>query len=257
MIQREPSDAGATDLALARVEAHYRHDARGRLTALNQFDGGAAPLFYLQRVLPTTTAPDGRVIARVRADVPDPVAEQLLTLAALEVVPRDWRIPPEHGARYRALLEAFLPTPRNAPVVPWFGPAWRFPPDWQAPAVQVADVSNVVIDQCSAHLLAHYLSDWLGDVDQRDPFLASVVDDTATAVCASSRSSECLCEAGVETAPAFRRQGHARLAVCAWAAAVASGGRTAFYSTSWRNDASLALASGLKLIPFASDYHLG
>jgi hypothetical protein len=65
------------DLLLDRVNALYRCDARGRLTSINEWDGGPAPRFYLLRTA-------GRAICRVRADVPQELARRLEELAALE-----------------------------------------------------------------------------------------------------------------------------------------------------------------------------
>ena len=51
------------DLALKRVEALFRYDGHGRLTSINEWNGGAAPRFFLMRTI------DG-VICRFRADLP-------------------------------------------------------------------------------------------------------------------------------------------------------------------------------------------
>ena len=59
--------------------------------------------------------------------------------------------------------------------------------------------------------------------------------------------------AGVDTATDYRRRGFARRVVAAWAADVMNGGRTAFYSTTWENTASRAIARGLGLRFFGED----
>ena len=74
-----------------------------------------------------------------------------------------------------------------------------------------------------------------------------------TKICASARISPGAAEAGVETVAAYRGQGCAQVAVEAWAAAVRESGRVPFYSTSWDNAASRAVARKLGLIPFAED----
>jgi len=47
------------------------------------------------------------------------------------------------------------------------------------------------------------------------------------------------------------------MAVVAWAAAVRQGGRVPLYSTDWENTAARALASRLRLVCYAEDFHIG
>jgi mono/diheme cytochrome c family protein len=63
-------------------------------------------------------------------------------------------------------------------------------------------------------------------------------------------------EAGVETAASCRGRGYAAPVVAAWARAVRDVGRVPLYSTSWRNEASRAVARKLGLVCFGSDLHI-
>ena len=62
--------------------------------------------------------------------------------------------------------------------------------------------------------------------------------------------------AGVETHLDFRRRGHAADAVAGWAFAVRALGAAPFYSTSWDNLASQAVAARLGFRLAALDFHV-
>ena len=100
------------------------------------------------------------------------------------------------------------------------------------------------------------MSDWLPDVEHRSPFLAAIENDQAVAVCASVRISAAAHEAGVETHPGHRRKGHAARVVAAWVAAVLATGAAPYYSTSWDNLASQAVARRLEFELVGVDYHV-
>ena len=63
-------------------------------------------------------------------------------------------------------------------------------------------------------------------------------------------------EAGVETSPAWRRKGHARAVVAAWALAVRASGLLPLYSTDWSNAASRGVAASLDLVAFGEDWNI-
>jgi hypothetical protein len=105
-------------------------------------------------------------------------------------------------------------------------------------------------------VLSEPVEAWCEDVAGGQTIYGAIVGGAAVSVCASARQTPVADEAGVETALAFRGQGHAAPAVLAWAAAVRRAGREPLYSTSWSNRASLALARRLGLIQFASDLHI-
>ena len=75
-------------------------------------------------------------------------------------------------------------------------------------------------------------------------------------VCRSVRITPAAHEAGVETLPAFRGRGYAPDVVAGWARVVQSLGAMPFYSTSWENTASQAVAKKLHLVPYGTDFHV-
>ena len=98
--------------------------------------------------------------------------------------------------------------------------------------------------------------DWRDEVDERQPFIVSVEDGAAVALCCSVRITSTAHAAGVETLPAARRRGMASQAVAAWARAVDDLGALALYSTSWDNVASQAVARRLGMKLIGVDFHV-
>ncbi|MGH7463221.1 MAG: GNAT family N-acetyltransferase, partial [Longimicrobiales bacterium] len=132
---------------------------------------------------------------------------------------------------------------------------------WQGPVFVCEGTSPcapeiVRITETNADLLAAYLSAWLPDVPTSEFMFATVVDGHAVAVCSSVRVTSEAHEAGVETAPDFRRRGYAAKSVLAWAAAIRGAGYSPLYSTSWQNAASRAVAARANLRRFGSDFHI-
>jgi RimJ/RimL family protein N-acetyltransferase len=114
----------------------------------------------------------------------------------------------------------------------------------------------VAVTQHNADVLRPLLDDWIPDVELCQPMMATSVSGCAVAVCGSVRRTAAAHEAGVETAPLYRRAGFASQAVSAWAVAVRDIGRVPLYSTSCHNEASLAVAHRLCLRSFGSDLHI-
>jgi hypothetical protein len=224
------------DLAINRVATLYRHDSRGRIVEVNQWQGGTPARFTLMR-----TADD--VICRFRADVPDNLAHNLEELCSQE--PRG----PElgkllaHHQRYRTLLSSHAQIEGVSA-----GPAYIFTQD------AAGSVAPVMIGARNAHLLRGGLEDWIPDVPYRQPFMAMVEDGHAVAVCASVRISATVHCAGVETRPEYRHRGHAVNAAAGWGRAVRALAATPFYSTSWENIASQRVAGRLGLSMVAVDF---
>jgi hypothetical protein len=75
-------------------------------------------------------------------------------------------------------------------------------------------------------------------------------------VCFCARQSAAAAEAGLETAERFRGRGLGPRVTAAWALAIRASGRLPLYSTSWSNEASLAVARKLRLEACASDWSL-
>jgi len=221
------------------VATGYRHDARNRLAGVNDWIQRPVPRLWLGRTIEGVTW-------RFRGDLPDRLC------AALERYCRDEPACAGHPAaapkflrEYAALLEGHAPVERH-----WSGPTCWFP---TAPSsVQ----SAIAITADNAHLLVGALEPWRPDVPQQQPMYAAIVDDVAAAVCASVRITDVAHAAGVETAPDHRQRGLATAAVMAWASAVMSANRIAFYSTWWENAASQRLAARAGADVFGEEYHI-
>ena len=225
-----------SDLVLARIAALYHCDHRGRLVSVNQWDGGAAPRFFLMR-----TADE--IVCRFRADVPDDLVARLEDLGGQE--PKPPGMLPALYNRYLDILNAQASVDRV-----WAGPAYMCPQDL------VPSTSVVPISDDNAELLRCGFSHWLPDVPHRQPFMAVVEEDRAISICASVRISPAAHCAGVETQNGYRQRGYAASAVAAWAAAVRARGATPFYSTSWENHASQRVAARLELSLVGVDFHI-
>ncbi len=220
------------------VDALFTHDARGRMLRVNEPGGKPAPRFFLGRTA------HGNVW-RFRHDLDEGLVRQLESLCRAEP-PGDEFLPPPHGTGpYRELLDQASPV-----EAAWAGPAFCFPPDAGTAS------GAVLVTEQFADLLRPHLQAWTGGVLTRQPMLAVLHDGQAVALCASVRVTAAAHEAGVETAPAFRRRGYAARAVRAWAAAVRELGRVPLYSTSWDNAASRAVAGRLGLRRFGADLHI-
>jgi hypothetical protein len=226
------------DLANSRFATPHRHDSRGRIVEVNQWDGGTPARFTLMR-----TADD--VICRFRADVPDSLARMLEELCSQEPRGRELEKLPVHHHRYRTLLSSHAPVEAVSA-----GPAYIFTQDVEGSAAPIA------MGEGNAYLLRGGLEEWIPDVPHRKPFMAMVEDGHAVAVCASVRISVAVHCAGVETRPEYRLRGHAVNAAAGWGRAVRALGATPFYSTSWENIASQRVAQRLGLTMVALDFSI-
>ncbi len=229
-----------TDIALmkARLDALWRCDARGRMVARNQWDAGVAPRFHLARTQ------DGHV-CRYHASLPAELVEALEQACADTGDPAPLDAPPAAAERCLTLLAEHRPIEST-----WLGPSFVCT---SAPAPAPG---TVAINADNATLLERGLDDWLPDVPHRHPFIVTVREGRAVAVCASVRITQAVHEAGVETLPAYRRRGCARAAVAAWANAVRALGVTPCYSTAWSNAASINLARSLGFELLGADFHV-
>ncbi len=174
----------------------------------------------------------------VRSDVPDDLADELHRLARREPATPDLRTDPVHAQEYLSLVGGEVHS----------GPAFAFPDT-------IADPGEVVlIDE--AELLERHFADIAPEIEGRAPILAIVVDGGAVSVCYCARRSDGAAEAGLQTAPAYRGRGYGPRATAAWALALRASGRVPLYSTSWKNEASLAVARKLNLVGYASDWNI-
>lgn len=225
------------DLMALQAETLFRHDAAGRLVAVNEPGDLPAPRLFVGR----TT--EGN-LWRFRRDLPPALVRDLERALAAEPQTADLREPPAAFDRLRDLLEAHAPAERV-----WMGPAWHFPeePLPASDAVPLTTTDGLTLESPFAWLAAE-----VGDVQ---PCLAVIREGTVVSVCFSARTSPRAAEAGVETLEAQRGRGYAAAAVVAWAAAVRAAGRLPLYSTSWDNRASQGVATRLGLVLYGADLH--
>jgi len=169
----------------------------------------------------------------------DEQARAVTRLALDEPPTSDFLRPPKHMEEYMEILGGEFSA----------GPAFEFPE--RMPLVEEA-----VLIEDVGRLQASF-NGWTADeLPERSPIMAIVEDGVPVSICFCARVSELIAEAGVETAPEFRGRGLAGLATAAWAAEIQASGRTPIYSTSWSNEASLAVARKLGLVACASYWNL-
>lgn len=228
------------ELLDAHARALFTHDGRGRLLSVNEPWGGAgpAPLMFLGR----TRAGN---LWRFRADLPDALAEELGRLCEGEPSGADLRAAPRHAEEYVRLLTAHA-----AVRVVESGPAYRFG-EYPEPSRPV-----LAVTKANAEMLRGGFEDFVEELPSAQPFVAVMEGGRAVSVCRSVRVTAAAHEAGVETLPAFRGKGYARDATAGWALAVRSAGAAPLYSTSWENAASRSVARRLRLVHYASDFHV-
>ena len=231
--------APAALLAL-HVDAMFVH-AAGRITWVNDWQPRPAPRFWLGRTA-------GGNLWRFHASLPSTLTRELEVLCRREPAAGPDAIEPRFESEYRRLLEA-----DGDAVTPASGPCYAFTTSTTSPPFSG---TTVPVSLENAALLEGGLDDWLPDVPHQQPMVASVVEGQAVAVCASVRIRAGAYAAGVETLPAFRRQGHAVAAVAGWARAVRRLGAIPLYSTSWSNVASQSVAASLGLRAFGSEFQI-
>ena len=83
--------------------------------------------------------------------------------------------------------------------------------------------------------------------------MAVLEDNVAVSVCYSSRLTERVAHAGVETLEGYWGRGHATAVVAGWARAVRAMGRIPVYGTTWDNLASQGVARKLGLICYGTE----
>ena len=127
------------------------------------------------------------------------------------------------------------------------GPSFVFPEAIAGPP------GTVCVDDVA--LLDHNFSGWqASEIPQCAPIVGVVENGQAVSVCFCARRSDVAAEAGVETAVELRGRGMGPRVTAAWAVAVRASGRIPLYSTSWSNEASMAVARKLGLVAFASTW---
>ena len=226
--RRRPASAVSTPGL--QLETLYLLDSDGRIGGTRELEPSPGPMFSLIRGRASCTW-------AVRADVAKDVAAELEGLARDEPPVSDFRKAPVHAERYMALVTGRVDS----------GPSFVFPETIDRPS------GTVFIEDVA--LLDHHFSGWrASEVPACAPIVGVVEDGHAVSVCFSARRSDEAAEAGVETAVEFRGRGLGPRVTAAWALAVRASGLMPLYSTSWSNEASLAVARTLGLVAYASTW---
>jgi hypothetical protein len=227
-------------LALMELQARtlFVHDESGAMVSINEPGGGPPPMLFLGRTPGSDLlcfragAPEA-LIRAVRAVV-DGLAPWVAGVPSVSVVERLQAVLAGHGSMGTAHAGPAFVFPR--PLVPPMGAMLLYPRH--------------------AHMLHPGLATLAPELRHRRPIYAVLRGGQAVSVCYSARTTAEAAEAGVETVVEYRGQGCAALAADAWAQEVRAKGRVPFYSTSWDNAASLAVAGKLDLIALGEDIHL-
>jgi len=207
-------------------------DANDRIVATREPSPTPAPAFSFVRDATTCAW-------AVHSDTPGDIAAEVEALARDELPSANLREPPAHAQRYASLLGGSISS----------GPALSFPGTLSAPG-EVGLVDDL-------RLLERHFRGWVvEEIPGCSPIVAVLEDGYAVSVCFSARRSPIAAEAGLETAQAFRGRGLGPRVTAAWALATRASGGTPLYSTSWDNDASLAVARKLRLHAYASSWRI-
>ena len=214
------------------LRTRYVFDEDGRIVSTREPSPGRGPAFILVR------GAAGCAWA-IHRDVEPKAADEVESLTAEEPPISDLRTPPVHAERYMSLVGGELRS----------GPAFTFPETLPPPG------ETETIDDLR-QLEASFTGWTADDIPDASPIVAVMEDGRAVSVCFCARRADFAAEAGLETAPEFRGRGLGPRVASAWALAVRESGRTPLYSTTWTNEASLAVARKLALTPYAATWGL-
>jgi hypothetical protein len=255
---------GPLGLLAVEISTLFVADAAGGLVRMNERPGQRAPRVFLGRTR------EGDLL-RFRDDLDDADRDRVRAWAA--------SLPPFTGEATPGALDGLRAALRGEGAAGSAGPAFvlpeliaaegsssggqRRPPSPAksgegAGAMRAAPrrldelgTTATLLDPDRAAVLHPDLFGWAPDLRERQPCYGVLVGGQAVAICCCARSGPDAAEAGVETVAGFRGQGFAALATAAWAAVIHAEGRVPFYSTTWENLASRAVARKLGLVCFA------
>jgi len=210
-------------------------DGERRITTTREPNPSLAVRFVLARGASS-------VAWAVRTDVKPEIANELDELAASEPVHAgEWQTAPVHAARYEELLAMDFAEVDS-------GPLFEFPAEIAAP--------DHIVEVRSERELATSFHGWVhGEISEgRAPVMAIVDDGAPVSICFCARRSSTAAEAGVDTGERYRGKGYAARVTAAWALALRARRMTPLYSTSWTNEASLAVARKLGLVTYGTTW---
>jgi len=240
MSPRPPQKSDSTEdlsLMLAHFDACYVVNQDSDIVCVNDWIKSAAPALWVGFT-------SGGTIWRFHKDVPPNVREQTEALLLKESFEDREAEFPAKDSEYRRLFPA-----HGAKA----GPTYWMP---LSPTRSSRD-SRPVSSRDQSLLEGTQLSPWIPDIPHQQPMFVSLDSGKAVSICASVRITETAHVAGVETSVGFRRRGRGSDVVAAWATEVIASGATAFYSTSWQNQASRCLARRVGFRRFGWEYSVG
>jgi GNAT superfamily N-acetyltransferase len=209
-------------------------DVDGRIVSINEPEPDPPPRFWLGR--------DGEeTLLLARSDVPADLAAGVAHLVH--------GLPAWHGAPLATDWVARLEDAAGGEATVEGGPALRF--GERSPVREVDGM--ILVDEATRPLLERHYPFTARHLDIRSPVVGVVRDGAIVAVCMTCRTRPDAGEVGVDTQEAYRGRGFARALVARWRTAMDAARRTPFYSTSWDNAASLAVARALRLQAFAEE----
>jgi len=216
------------ELAAWHLEALYGLDERGDLVRVLGSGNPEPPLVHL---VTTRAGNDWRFHARL----PSAVRARLEPLLAAEPT-----LSAEGRPRCTDAVRAALEEAGYRVDGEYSGPCFVLPTGLETPT------GVVEVTAANEGAMARYFDGPWSDLEASQPMFAILDGDDAVSLCFVARPSPGVAaEAGVETAEMYRRRGFASRVVRAWVVAVDAGGRLPIYSTSWDNEASRRIASGL------------
>lgn len=254
MPRKEPANsAGATDdLRLLRVDIDtlFVMSATARIVRQNDPDHSPGPRAFF------IGCSDGN-LTRVRYDVDDGVAEEILSVAAKEPPWRDPDAMPECASVIVELLSAQPDSVSTALV-------YRLPNDpsyRDSRAIVRGDSADgrAMLARLAEHGMPQYMRDagFKSIADLWEPWCAALDGGEIASMCYAARLGDMGAEAGVYTFPKYRGRGFAAAVTASWASMPALKDRALFYSTSVENRSSQRVTTRLGLRLIGASFSIG
>jgi len=230
------------DLLAIQYRTPFLVSASGRIQGENDPDRSPGPRFSL------AGCATGNV-AGVGLDVAEPIAAELLTIAADEPPFVERNSPPVHLRRYIELLSRSGPAPRLSLGVTFVLPnRLAYLHDVELISSHTHEGERLLADLSAKGLPAGLLE--LGFRDASEfwpPWCAALHDGQVASAAFAARLSPVGAEAGVATVRSLRGRGYAAAATSGWAASPGFASHALFYSTQQSNASSQRVIARLGL----------
>jgi len=243
------------------VETLFATSSSGRIERQNDPDRSPAPRLYF------AGCPQGN-IARVRHDVDEQIAAQLLAISASESPWRDpWVLPQCLGKLFDVLSNnpPFATGPASrTPLNVGTGVIYQLPKHmkYEHPATIVRGDSaegEQMLDRFAEEGMPQAMLDAgfksIGDL--WEPWCIAIEGNEVAAIAFAARRGEKGAEIGVYTFPKFRSRGFAAAVTASWSSMASLNGHALFYSTSRSNRSSQRVAARLGLRMIGASVNIG